>query len=300
MTSTVLAVIDHWIGRNRGPSVAPIGAPAVAVTGGSSGIGLEIAGLFLSQGETVVLIARDALRLAEAKASFGTAGPRVFTLALDVAAADAPAQIGTFFQDQGLYLDILVNCAGVGLAGAFDSHTAGDIEQLLALNVTALTRLTRYALPEMTARGRGGILNVASLGGYVPGPNQAAYYASKAYVCSLTEALAEEVSGLGVRVTVVAPGPIETRFHAAMGADSALYRWLIPALSAKRAARSAVLGFRLGRTVVVPGLIPKLLVIAVWILPHWLTVPFLKVLLRPPAPSPSQISRVSKKKSRRL
>ena len=90
----------------------------------------------------------------------------------------------------------------------------------------ALTQLTRHFLPGMRVRGRGGILNLASLGGYAPGPNQAAYYASKAYVLSLTEAIAAETAGEGVRVCALAPGPVNTRFHARMGAENAFYRYL--------------------------------------------------------------------------
>ena len=104
---------------------------------------------------------------------------------------------------------------------------------LVDLNVRALTRLTRHFLPGMRQRGRGGILNVASLGGYAPGPNQAAYYASKAYVLSLTEAIAAETAGEGVRVCALAPGPVDTAFHARMGAENAFYRYLVPPASAR-------------------------------------------------------------------
>ena len=109
----------------------------------------------------------------------------------------------------------------------------------------------------MKARGAGGILNVASLGGYAPGPYQAAYYASKAYVLSLTEALAAEAAGSGVRICVVAPGPVETRFHAKMGGEGAFYRSFIRAQTPKAVAASAYRGFMLGRRVVVPGLFPR-------------------------------------------
>ena len=282
MNRAVLAAIDRWIGRYARPKIVPVGAPCVVVTGGSSGLGLSIACVFVSQGETVVLIGRDRKRLANAKASFAPhVTARVFTFALDVTGECAAPQLTAWLDARSFYLDILVNCAGIGLAGRFDSHSVEAIDKLIALNITAVTRLISLALPDMKARGRGGILNVASLGGYVPGPHQAAYYASKAYVCSLTEALASEVSGLGVRLTVVAPGPIATLFHSAMGADDALYRRLIPALSPERAARSAVAYYRAGRSVVVPGLIPKLLAVLITILPHWVTLPVLALLLRP-------------------
>ena len=117
-----------------------------------------------------------------------------------------------------------------------------------------MTRLTRTALPDMIARQRGGILNVASLGAYVPGPNQAAYYASKSYVVSLTEAIASEASGQGVRVSALAPGPVDTRFHHDMGADRSLYRLVLPSMTPDRVARSAYRGFMFGQRVIVPGI----------------------------------------------
>ena len=104
----------------------------------------------------------------------------------------------------------------------------------------------RHALPAMLARGEGGIINVASLGGLVPGPNQAAYYASKAYVVSLTRAVAAENAGRGVRLMALAPGPVDTGFHHAMGAELSFYRQLVLALSADQTARSAYRGYVLG------------------------------------------------------
>lgn len=282
MNAQLLAIIDRWIGAkpHERDASTPEAMPSVVVTGGSSGIGLAIAQQFHRQGETVVLVARDADRLAAALATFPVQ-ERVHAVSLDITAPDAAALLDAALRDRSLYLDVLVNSAGTGLAGPFDTHSPAEISGLIALNVAALTRLTRHVLPAMKSRARGGVLNIASLGGYIPGPNQAAYYASKAYVCSLTEALASELAGSGVRMTVAAPGPIETRFHARMGADNALYRWILPALSPARAARSAVFAYRLNSSVVVPGLIYKALTVAVTTIPHWLTLPFIKILLAP-------------------
>ena len=282
MNGFFLAAIDRWVGaKPYTPDVSGLTTrPAVVVTGGSSGIGLAIAQEFRRQGETVVLVARDESRLTAARSSFEPS-ERIHIISLDITALDAPALLDAALRDLNLSLDVLVNSAGTGLAGLFDIHSPEEIDRLIALNVSALTRLTRQALPAMKARGRGGILNIASLGGYIPGPNQAAYYASKAYVCSLSEALASELAGTGVRMTVAAPGPIETKFHARMGADNALYRTILPALSPARAARSAVFAYRLNRSVVVPGLIYKAMAVAVTIIPHWLTLPFIKIILAP-------------------
>ncbi len=140
----------------------------------------------------------------------------------DVTATDAIATIEAALAAHGAYADVLVNSAGIGLSGPFHAHAPEDVVRLIDLNVRALTQLTRHFLPGMRVRGRGGILNVASLGGYTPGPNQAAYYASKAYVLSLTEAIAAETAGEGVRVCALAPGPVNTAFHARMGRGDGL------------------------------------------------------------------------------
>lgn len=145
----------------------------------------------------------------------------------------------------------------------------------------SLTRMMRAALPPMRARGTGGILNVASLGGMTPGPYQAAYYASKAFVISLTEAVGHEVRGEGVRIAVVAPGPVETNFHAAMGAEGAFYRAIVPSASPEAVARSAYRGFMLGRRVIVPGILGTASALALRLLPHALSVPMVGRLLFP-------------------
>ena len=141
-----------------------------------------------------------------------------------------------------------------------------------------------HTLPRLIARGRGGILNVASVGGLVPGPYQAAYYASKAYVISLTEAVGTEIAGLGVRMCVLAPGPVNTGFHQAMGTDFSFYRQLILPLSAQATANAAYRGYVLGCRLVVPGIMNKLLAIALKIIPHALLMSIVGWLLRPAEP----------------
>lgn len=276
--------LSRWARRDPAALAAVSGrAPATVVTGASRGIGLAIAARFAELGHEVVLIARSAADLEDAasriRSRAGGSTAQVRTLALDVTAADAGAVLDRHLAEHGLYLDVLVNNAAIGLGGPFEDAPAARIDDLVALNVGALTRLMRHALPAMKARGRGGILNIASLGGIVPGPYQAAYYASKAYVLSLTEAVAAECAGSGVRITAVAPGPVETGFHASMGADAARYRLLMPALGTRQVARTAVRGFLLGRRVVYPGLIAPVAAVAVRVLPHAITVPVVAWLL---------------------
>ncbi len=257
--------------------------PAVVVTGASRGIGLAIAREFAEAGCDLAIAARQRDALDEAAASISAScNVKAVPIAVDVSEASAAQVIQTALDTSGLYCDVLVNNAGVGLAGPFVSHDSDSIDAVLELNIVALTRLTRAFLPAMLARGSGGVLNVASLGGIVPGPNQAAYYASKAYVLSLSEALAAETSGQGVRITAVVPGPVATDFHAAMGAEHSLYRGLIPALSPERIAKSAVRGWRMGRRVIGPGILATAGIYGLRVLPHTITVPLVRRLLAIP------------------
>ena len=259
--------------------------PAVVVTGASEGIGLAFAKAYARAGRNVVLIARNAHDLEVAAASLvrDDVTGVVATLALDVTAADAPARLDAKLAASGAYVDILVNNAGMGLSGDFAGQPPEAIESLLALNVGALTRLSRHVLPDQLVRGRGGIINIASVGGYLPGPQQAVYYASKAYVISLSEALAAETAGRGVLVMAVAPGVVETAFHTKMGANASLLRMILPAHSPRKIVASALIGFYLGHRVVVPGLLNRLIVLAVRALPHRAVAPLVGLLLRPEA-----------------
>lgn len=276
-----------WLSRSRVVDPSAIDAvrglaPAAVVTGASEGIGRAIADRLAAEGLAVILVARRSEPLEKAAAVIAKrSGGTAIAVAVDVTAPEAISRIEAAAAGAGLYVDMVVNSAGIGLGGEFVTHAADDIERLLDLNVTAATRLMRQWLPAMLARGRGGVLNVASLGAYAPGPYQAAYYASKAYLVSLTEAVAYECRGRGVRISVVAPGPVETRFHARMGADNALYRWLIPAPSPESVARAAVYGYYVGRVVTLPGLVAPVMGAMLNVIPHVLLVPIVGWLLKP-------------------
>ncbi len=279
---------DLWIGRRRHPDAVALSAvagkrPVVLVTGGSTGIGLALARRFAQAGHAVALVGRDEGRLTEAATGIAREfGVPAVPLAQDIQAAGAPASLAQRLAQDGAYIDVLVNSAGIGLSGAFAVDDVDKLDALIATNIAALTRLTRHVLPGMLARGRGGILSLSSLGAYTPGPYQAAYYASKSYVLALSEAIAHETSGRGVRVCAVAPGPVNTRFHAEMQAEGTPYRLLLPPMSPQAVARSAYRGFCLGRRVVVPGPIAPLLMLGARALPHPLLVPITGLLLRRP------------------
>jgi uncharacterized protein len=257
--------------------------PAIVITGGSRGIGFALARRFIQAGHETVIVGRNAPRLEEAaKELKASTGSDVTTILCDVSEQNALDVLTAGLGGAGLYLDVLVNNAGMGLAGPFLTHSQVDLSRLITLNIEAVTRLTRGALPDMLARQRGGILNVASLGADVPGPNQAAYYASKSYVASLTEAIASENSGQGVRISALLPGPVNTAFHENMGAERSPYRFVLPAMTADSVARSAYRGFMFGNRVIVPGISNVFFFLAVKILPHTLTVPLVYWLLRRP------------------
>jgi hypothetical protein len=285
--SVLERAVDRWVGRAATPDPVALQAveglrPAVVVTGASEGIGRALAERFAASGADLVLVARRAGPLDVVAEAIGTRHGRApATLALDITAAEAGAAIDAAARQAGCYVDVLVNCAGTGLGGDFVAHDRADVDRLVALNVAAPTRLMHHVLPAMLARGRGGILNVASLGGWAPGPYQSAYYASKSYLIGLTLGLRHEVRGRGLRVAVLNPGPVDTTFHARMGAESALYRRLLPSMQPASVASAAVRGFKWNRGVIHPGIVAPAMAVLMRLMPIGAIVPVVGWLLRP-------------------
>jgi hypothetical protein len=285
MSDILVSLADRWVGRRAVADPQALAAvegrrPVVVITGASRGIGRALAERFAQAGRDLMLIARDAAAINKAAQEISrSTGVSADARALDITSVDAPRLLDQALDATESYADVLVNNAGIGFAGHFADQPPPDLEALVALNVTAASRLMLHALPPMIARGRGGVLNIGSLGGLVPGPYQAAYYASKAYLISLTEAVAHEARGRGVRIAVVAPGPVDTTFHRAMKAESALYRTLVPAQTTEAVAGSAYRGFMMGRTVIVPGVLPTASALALKLLPHAVSVPLVAGLL---------------------
>jgi short-subunit dehydrogenase len=256
--------------------------PFTIVTGGSEGIGAALARRYAFRKHDLLLIARSEAKLASIAAELRKAsGVEVNVLALDITSPGAAAAIDAALTRTGGYAHILVNNAGIGLSGAFAELQREEVERLMDLNIKALTVLTHHVLPGMRQRRAGGVINIASLGGYGPGPWQAVYYASKAYVLSFSEAVAAEVAADGVRVCAVAPGPVNTAFHERMGAEGAWYRRLVPPLAPATVAWWTERGFTLGARVIVPGLINMLMSLALRLVPHRILVPIVGWLLRP-------------------
>src|SRR3954471_5413702 len=205
---------------------------ATLITGASAGLGVEFARQCRARGDTLLLVARRKERLETLAAELGQS----HALAADLGRAGAAAALFEEVAALGLEVETLVNNAGFGLVGRFAELDDERQLAMIDLNVRALTELCRLALPPMLARGSGAILNVASTAAFQAGPYSAVYYASKAYVLSLTEALHQEAKGTGVRITALCPGPTATEFFEVAGsAEGTLARLATDPASVVRA-----------------------------------------------------------------
>ena len=252
----------------------------VLLTGASSGIGQEMATLFARNGAHLVLVARREERLADLARRLEDRWSASSTiLPFDLARPEAPGDLSRSVSDRGLHVDVLVNNAGFGLHGRVAELDLQSQMDMVAVNVAALTELTRLFLPDMLERGRGGILNVASTAAFQPGPSMTIYYATKAYVLSFSEGLAEELAGTGVDVTCLAPGPTETEFQAEAGMERSLLL-KTGTMDAGRVAEIGYRGFRRGRTLVIPGVLNRLGALSVRFAPRSLVRKTVKLLHR--------------------
>ncbi len=233
------------------------------VTGASSGIGLEISKVLAREGYDLVLVARRKDALEELRAAIlQSFAVNVLVIAADLSRHDSADEISAKLRETGVETDVLVNNAGIGGFGPFEEGDPELFEGMISVNVSSLTRLTRMLLPGMIRRRAGRILNIASVAAFQPGPLMAVYYATKAYVLSLSEALAEELSGSGVTVTALCPGPTRSEFHERAGIPVGA------AASARKIAEIGVRAMALGRRVVVPGGLFRLFVFVSRFLPR--------------------------------
>lgn len=237
------------------------------ITGASAGIGAELARVFAAHGHELVLVARRQDRLeALADEIAATGRPRPAVLVADLEQRDAVVQIREQLSRQNLEPEIVVNNAGFGLSGSAESLSRDEQLAMIDLNIRALTELS-LAFVGSLERHRGGILNVASIVAFLPGPGMAVYYASKAYVLSFSEALHRELASRGVRVTTLCPGPVLTEFQARSGMRIDTIPKFIT-LPAQRVAQIGYRDFMRGRRVVVAGLGNKIIVFLFRLLPH--------------------------------
>lgn len=240
-------------------TTAATSKPTALITGASSGIGLELSRLFAADGYTLVLSARRVDNLNqladELKRQYGIT---VHVMPSDLAQPGAARALWDEVCRMGIFVDVLVNNAGVGTACAFAETDPAALETMVRLNMEALTTLTRLALPAMRQRCRGRILNLGSVAGYQPGgPGMAVYYATKSYVLSFSSALAIELRGSGVTVTALCPGPTHTEFEEKAGVrNRRLFQWMRP-MDARSVALSGYCGMLQGRMTVIPGWLNK-------------------------------------------
>ncbi len=234
--------------------------PTALVTGASSGIGWELAKFLAEDRYDLVLVARRRKKLEELGRDLTAAfGVTVTVVAKNLADPRAPEEIEGELQRVGRAIDVLVNNAGFGVYGLSSQADRTKELAMIQVNVVALTDLTKRLLPGMLERRNGKILNVASTAAFQPGPLMAVYYATKAYVLSFSEALANELEGSGVTVTALCPGPTETEFQKDAGMEETrLFRSPL-VMNATSVARAGYEGMRKGKRIVIPGLANKIL-----------------------------------------
>jgi short-subunit dehydrogenase len=226
----------------------------VLITGASSGIGRELARCFAADQSHLILVARTTAALQSlAEELRREHGVQALVLTADLSRPETPTRLFRELQQAGEAVDVLVNNAGFGAIGTFAEWPLPRQLEMIQVNVAALTELTGLFLPGMLERKRGGVLNVGSLAGFVPGPGMAVYFATKAYVLSFSEALASELAGTGVTVTALCPGPTATNFgRVARGPKERQFK--SPKMTAAAVARCGHRAFRRGRVLCIPGL----------------------------------------------
>lgn len=241
--------------------------PVALITGASSGIGAALAQVFARNGHHTVLVARREQRLVELADKIAAAGgARPLVLALDLTRPDAAARIAAALAAHRMEPQYVVNNAGFGLLAEAARHDRAEQLVLIDLNVRLLVNLS-LAFVNSLERHRGGILNLGSVGSFLPGPGMAVYYASKAFVLSFSEALHQELAGRGIRVTVLCPGPVPTEFQERAGIKGGLGPKMLMR-SAERVAADGYAALMQGRRLVVPGFVNRVVTNLPRILPR--------------------------------
>lgn len=224
------------------------------ITGASGGIGLDLAECFARDGYDVILTARTAGKLDDlGQRLVRDYGVRAHPIALDLAAHGGGTKLFTEVKNRNLPVDVLVNNAGFGFAGALDKAPLGEVLGMVDLNIRALVELTHHAWPAMLAAKRGGVINVASTAAFQPGPLMATYYASKAFVLSFSEALWEEGREVGVKVSCLCPGPTATGFRDRAGTGKTKLSNAGKPMSSEAVAKIGYRGFHANQRVVITG-----------------------------------------------
>ena len=251
----------------------PSPSATALITGASSGIGAEIARLLAERGHGVTLVARRRDRLEELASELSDAhGVRAEVEACDLASSGARSRMIRDIQARGPAVEILVNNAGFGSGGRFHELDTETELEMVRTNVEAVVHLCSEFVPGMVERGRGAVLNVASVAAFQPVPRQATYGATKAFVLSLTDALTADLHGTGVTATSLCPGPVPTEFGDVAEIDENLMSIPGVSVSPEDVARNAVEGLERGKRVVVPGPATRATALLGSLTPRWITL----------------------------
>ena len=249
------------------------------VTGASGGIGEDLTRELAARQYNLVLVARSGEKLEalghELRQQHGIQST---SIAMDLSTPDAAERLNKELETRHLSIDVLVNNAGFADYGEFWTLEPAKQAQMLHLNITTLTLLSRLLLPGMVARKRGRIMNVASTAAFMPGPLMSVYYASKAYVLSFSEGLAEELIGTGVTVTALCPGPVKTGFQAraAMQNSKLLKNPMNPLMDSKEVAKQGIAALERGQRVIIPGTMNQILALV----PRWMPRAFVPGMVK--------------------
>jgi uncharacterized protein len=256
-------------------------ATTALITGASTGIGYALSKCFAADHHNVILVARHEAKLrqvaAELSGQFGVSAKVIVT---DLAKPDAPQQIADEVRHDSTQVDYLINNAGFGLGGKFaETDLTAELE-MMQVNMVALVQLSKLFLPAMVARRQGKIMNVASTAAFQPGPLMAVYYATKAFVLSFTEAIANELAGTGVTVTALCPGPTQSEFQRRAHIENTrlIKGKLIGLMSSAAVAQLGYRGLMQGKRLVIPGFINKLGVQSVRLSPRRVTTQVARML----------------------
>ena len=253
------------------------GGGTVLITGASGGIGFELARRFARGGCKLILISRSKEKLEQNAAEIRReSGAEVSILAKDLSKPGAPAEIFWELSERMMPVDILVNNAGAGVYGFFKDTDLSRETDIIELNVTALTQMCKLFLPSMMKRRNGKILNVASTAAFQAGPLMAVYFATKAYVLSFTEAIANELKGTGVSASVLCPGPTASDFQTAAGIDRDIKLFKLTMMGAAEVADAGYRGLMKGKTIIIPGVINKTIPFWGRLLPRKLLAAFVR------------------------
>ena len=247
--------------------------PTAFITGASNGIGLELAKLHASKGDNLVLVARNKLKLDELKAALKRQySVSVYTIGKDLSTLNAAQEVYNEVKKNNLIIDYLINNAGFGDYGFFHESDWNKQEQMINLNITALTQLTRLFLNDMVVRKSGKIMNLASTAAFQPGPIMAVYFATKAYVLSFSQAIGNEVRNKGITVTALCPGATESGFQAASAMEESA---LVKGKKLPSSKEVAVYGYKAmmkGKAVAIHGLMNRILINSARLVPRSIVV----------------------------